>query len=174
MNYEAVWKVLSNMITELRRKGETIKPEIMTDLRSAKTLIEVWKADSTCTECVPKIETYLENVESSLMLIAYEKFGVEFAEEWMKKLKEAREKTQLELKPKEQLQSIPKGKKWIRIQISMETPEKMIRELTKEHKLKYKKQENGYILVYGEEEKIKALLQDVAKNLRIRQKSVRA
>jgi len=63
MDHEEVWKVLNDLIIEFRKKGETVPPEVMADLRAAKTLIHVLKADPTKKENVPTIEMYLGNVE---------------------------------------------------------------------------------------------------------------
>jgi len=167
VDYEAVWKILEDIIKEFRRKGETIRPEVMNDLHSAKTLIQVWKVDPSSSECLPQIEIFLENVESALMLTVYEKFGEKSAEEWMKKLIEARKKAPAkeESTPahRKLFPSVPKGEIWVRIQVSAETPEKTIKELVKNHKLACEMQEDGYMLVFGEKEKLKAFLQKLAK-----------
>ena len=47
MSYEENWKVLADLLTELRKKGEKIPTHIMNDLRSAKTMIQILKADPT-------------------------------------------------------------------------------------------------------------------------------
>ena len=74
---------------ELQKKGEKIPPEIMDDLRSAKTIIQVLNADPTSTENNASADKYLRNVESYVILTA-EKFGTETVEDWLKKLKETK------------------------------------------------------------------------------------
>ena len=59
MGYEEVWKVLSDLITELRGKKVGIPNEIIKDLRSAKTMIKILKADPTHTENLLRTERYL-------------------------------------------------------------------------------------------------------------------
>lgn len=175
MDYEAVWKVLSDLITEFRRRGETINLQVMSDLHSAKTLIHVWKADPAKSDCLSQIEVFLENVESTLMLAAYEKFGTPFAEEWMQKLKQAREITSPKreeaqralMKP---FPIVPKGAKWVRIQVSAETPEKTVKELAANYELRCETQKDGFIIVSGTEKELKAFLQKFAEYFRASKK----
>ncbi len=96
MGHEEVWKTLNDLIIEFRKKDEIIPPEVMADLRAAKTLIHVLKADPTKIENVPTIEMYLGNVESHLIFEAQDKFGSDFVNHWMEKLREAREKPDVE------------------------------------------------------------------------------
>ena len=97
MSYEENWKVLADLLTELRKKGEKIPTDVMNDLRSAKTMIQILKADPTHIENIPRIETYLRNVESYAILMAQEKLGTGFVEQWLRKLEKAR-KTKIEEK----------------------------------------------------------------------------
>ena len=163
MGYGEAWKVLADLIVELRKKGETIPANVMNDLRSAKTMIQVFKADPTHVENIPRIETYLESVESHLFLVAEEKYGAKFVEEWMEKLSlarrqvEEREETASKFVP-----GLPRGKHWVRVQISKDTLQKDIKRLAKEEKLSYKMQKNGYMLVYGNIESIKSFVKTLA------------
>lgn len=170
MGHEEIWKTLNDLIIEFRKKGETIPPEVMADLRAAKTLIHVLKADQTKKENVPTIETYLGNVESHLIFAAQAKFGSEFANRWMKKLREAREKPDVKV-PAETaskfVPGLPKGQRWVRVQVSKETPKEEIEELAKESGLACKMQDDGYMLVYGEEDKLKRFIKRAAAKLRV-------
>jgi len=92
MGHKNTWDILNELITEFRRKGETIPPEVMADLRAAKTMINVLNADPTKKENVSSIEKYLRNVESHLIFAAQTKFGSEFMNRWMDRFREAWEK----------------------------------------------------------------------------------
>ena len=85
MNYEETWKVLADLFTDLKQKGENIPTHIMEDLRSAKTMIQILKSDPTHVENLPRIETYLGNVESYLIFSVNNKSGKKNAEQWLKK-----------------------------------------------------------------------------------------
>jgi len=165
MSYDEVWKTLADLITEFRKKGESIPSNVMEDLRAAKTMIQVLKADPTHTENVPSIEMYLGNVESYLMFEAQKKFGSEFMEEWLHKIKEARETKAIGEKPEPSskfVPGLPRGQKWVRVQVSKETPEKEIKKLAEATGLSFKVQKDGYMLVYGNGEKLKLFVKKVA------------
>lgn len=171
MGYEEAWKVLADLVTELRRKGETIPPNVMNDLRSAKTMIQILKADPTHVENLPRIEMYMENVESHLVFTVQEKFGSDYAEQWMKKLEKARRTREEEEKAATRfVPGLPRGKHWVRVQISQDMPENDIKRLAKENRLSTKMQKNGYMLVYGDVEKVKLFVKKMAEELRVERK----
>jgi len=171
MGYGEVWKILDDLIIEFRKRGETIPPNVIEDLRAGKTMIQVLKADPTRAENIPSIETYLTNVESYLVFRAHQKFGAEFAENWMKKLRDARKTTYMgEEKAWEPsskfVPGLPRNKKWVRVQVSAETPKNEITKLAAECGLSTKMQTDGYMLVYGEGEKLKLFVQKTGDRLR--------
>ena len=168
MSYEENWKVLADLLTELRKKGEKIPTDIMNDLRSAKTMIQILKADPTHIENIPRIETYLRNVESHAIFTAQKKLGTEFVELWLRKLEKAK---RIKIEEKEEVSprfvpGLPRDKKWVRVQISKDTPKEDVERLAKENKLSCKMQKNGYMLVYGNEESIKSLVKKMAEKFR--------
>lgn len=165
MGYNWVWKTLADLITEFRRRGESIPSDVMEDLRAAKTMIQVLRADPTRMENVPSIELYLGNVESYLIFEAQKKFGSKFVEEWLRKIKEAREIRALGEKPEPSskfVPGLPRGQKWVRIQVSKKTPERAIKRLAEDTGLYFKVQTDGYILVYGNDEKLKLFVKKAA------------
>ena len=167
MGYGEAWKVLADLIVELRKKGEVIPANVMNDLKSAKTMIQVYKADITHIENIPQIEKYLESVESYLFSVTEEKYGAKFFEEWMEKLSQARRKVEeTEETVSKFVPGLPRGKHWVRIQISKDTPRKEIERLAKEEKLSCKMQKNGYMLVYGDIESIKSFVKTLAEKMR--------
>jgi len=168
MGHDKVWKTLADLITEFRGRGKSIPSNVMEDLRAAKTMIEILRADPSRVENVPSIELYLGNVESYLMFEAQKKFGSEFVEEWLHKIKEARETKVVgeKLEPSSKfVPGLPRGQKWVRVQVSKETPEKEIKKLASETGLYFKVQRNGYMLVYGDGEKLKLFIKKAAEKL---------
>ena len=168
MGYKENWKVLADLLTELRKKGERIPSHVMNDVRSAKTMIQILKADPTHIENIPRIETYLRTVESYVISRAQEKLGTEFAEKWLRKLEKAR-KTKIKEKKETTLKFVsgfPRNKKWVRVQISKDTSRKETERLAKENKLSFKMQRNGYMLVYGNGKSIKSFVKKMAEELR--------
>jgi len=170
MGYEGLWKVLEDLLAELQGRGEAIPSEIIGDLRSAKTLIQILKADPTHTEYLPEIEAYLGSVEAYIVFKMKEKIGPQYADECIRKIGEARRRV-----PKEEeaqalrfVPGLPRDRPWIRIQVSKETPRGEIEKLAEEKGLEYKMQDNGYIIIYGDGEKIKALVKKLAERLKLR------
>ena len=175
MNYEQKWKILDELVMELQKRGERIPTEITNDLRSAKTIIQVLKADPTITENISRIEAFMISVETYIVLTA-EKLEKENIEKWLRKL-QAPKNTETK-KPEAHSRFIPgfpRSKNLVRIQISKETPLEYIKKLAKENKIYCKKQENKHVIVYGRQENIKSFVKAIAKELqssRISKKSV--
>jgi hypothetical protein len=166
MSYEEKWKNLADLLTELQERGEKIPADVINDLRSANTMIQVLKADPTHTENISKIDTYMRSVES-YVIFAAEKLGTETVEAWLKKLKDTKT-----VKKKDRAAGsrfslgVPRNKSWMRIKISDDTPLEDVKNLVKESKLSCKMQENGYILVYGNENNIKSFVRIMAEQFR--------
>jgi len=89
MTYLPVWKVLEEALTEYRRKGVTVPPEITSHLRSARMLINVLKIDMKGIETGQEIEKHLLNVESFILSEGQKRFGTEYVQKWLNKLDEA-------------------------------------------------------------------------------------
>jgi len=172
MGYGEVWKILDNLVIEFRKRGESIPANVIEDLRAAKTMMEVLKADPAHTENIPAIEMYLGNVESYLIFTGHQKFGDEFEERWMDKLREARktirggEVEEAGESSSKFVAGLPRGKKWVRIQVSAETPKTEIKRLATECGLWTKMQSDGFLLVYGEDENVKQFVQKTGEKLR--------
>ena len=167
MSYDEQWKVLADLLIELQKRGVNIPADVMNDLRSAKTIIQVLKADPTHIESISRIDTYLRSVESFAILTA-EKLGTKIVEEWLKKIKETK-------RVKDQkrgntvtkfIPGVPRDKSWIRIQISEDTPQENVEKLVKSSKLSHKMQKNGHMLIYGNEENIKIFVKRMGEQFR--------
>ena len=167
MTYEETWKVLSDLLVELRKRGETIPTDVVEDLRSAKTMIQVLKADPSHIENIPKIETFLGKVESRLALLAQEKFGSGFVDKWMVRLDVARRAMAKEREvPPRFVSGLPRGEHWVRVKISKDTPREDVEKLAEEKNLSHKMQKNGYMLVSGDSARIKSFVKTMAERFR--------
>lgn len=165
MSYNKKWKVLADLLAELQESGGKIPADVINDLRSAKTMIQVLKADPAHTENVFQIETYLRNVEA-YAIPTFEKHGKEKVEEWLKKLEEPKRIENNEKKDEYRFVKVPRDNDWMRIQISEDIPGEEIKNLVKEKGLSYRIQKKGYMLVYGNREDIKALVKKLAEQFR--------
>ncbi|UCC57675.1 MAG: DUF2096 family protein [Candidatus Bathyarchaeum sp.] len=167
MSYEEKWKVLADLLIELQERAEKIPADVMHDLRSAKTMIQVLKADPTHIESISRIDTYLRRVESYAIFTA-EKHGTEIVEEWLKKLKMEKrgEKKEKKEAASRFIPGVPRDKNWVRIQVSEDIPPEDIKKLVEASNLSCKTQKNGYILVYGSRENIKSFVKGMAEKFR--------
>ncbi|MGC8997794.1 MAG: DUF2096 family protein [Candidatus Bathyarchaeia archaeon] len=163
MGYLAVWKVLEEMVTDLKKKGATVPANILNDLRYARTLINVLKADPTRLETSQKIEEYLNNIEAYLISEG-QKFGDKYVEGWVKKLKEASRKIFEEGGEEETrfVPGLPREQRWIRIKPSEDMPVEALKTLANELNLSFKVQSDGCLLVYGEDEHLKDFVKKMA------------
>jgi hypothetical protein len=168
LDYEAAWELISNLIAELRKSGETIPMKVMSDLRAAKTMMEVYKVDKSHSENFQRIEEYLTNLETCLVPIANRKFGKEYIDMWLKKLEEThRQFPKGELGPSKRFPvGVPRESKWIRIEASEKIATEKIKHLARQIGLKSKIQTDGCALVFGEEQKLKQFVKNLAELLR--------
>ncbi len=166
MSYEEKWKILDDLLIELQERDEKIPKDVMNDLRSAKTMIQINRADPTRIENISRIDTYLRSVESYGILTA-EKYGTNLVEEWLKKLKEIKEVKAKKKKISSRfISGVPRGKNWVRIEISEGISSEEIRKLVNESDISYQIKENGYIFVYGKGENIKSFMKRMKEKLR--------
>jgi len=162
MNYDEKWRILADFLTELKEKGKKTPIEIMNDLRSAKTVIQVLKADPTCIETGSRIEKYLRNIESYAISTG-EGIDKSIAEKWLRKLKDIKIKKPEKIAGEKSkfIPGIPRNENWVRIKIIDDVPSKNLKKIAKENNLTYKTQKNGYVIVHGDSKKIKQLIKTV-------------
>jgi len=168
MSYEEKWKVLADLLIELQKRGEKIPADVINDLRSAKTILQVLKADPTHIENISRIDTYLRNVES-YAIFTTERLETENVEDWLKKIEETKRvknKEKRDVAPRF-IHGVPRDKRWIRIHISEDMPQEDVKKLVKEIRLSHKIQKNGYLLIYGNEEKIKSFIKRMTERFRV-------
>jgi hypothetical protein len=161
MGYSSAWQVLENMIADFRKRGINVPEEVMTNLKSAKTMIKILKADPSRGETLQKIEEYLGNVEYYLVSEGQKTLGEQYVNEWLKRLEEANRKTDEEEEPKF-VTGLPHEGKWIRIKPSAELNLEEIKKSAEELNLSYDMQNDGYLLVHGADECIKDFIKKIA------------
>ncbi|MGA3193044.1 MAG: DUF2096 family protein [Candidatus Bathyarchaeia archaeon] len=163
MGYVAVWKALEQMVTDFRKKELKVPTEIMNDLKNAKTLIKILKAEPTRGENVQKIERCLENVESYLISEGQREFGIEYADKWLERLDKANKEI-LDEEDKETrfIPGLPRHRKWIRVTSSADLPLEKLTAIADQMNLSYNVHKNGSLLVYGEDQNIKDFVKKMA------------
>jgi hypothetical protein len=165
MGYEAVWKVLEEIIIELRKKGVATPQRVMNDLKSAKVLMKIMDAsEKDRGETAPKIEQYLGSVEAYLVTEAQKTFAPARIDKWLRRLEEASCDTcqtcgvERERKEKEEakfITGVPRDQKWIRVEPLAKLPLEKLKDLAEKQQLSSRLEEDGRLLVYGKAEDIK-------------------
>ncbi|MEM2937310.1 MAG: DUF2096 family protein [Candidatus Bathyarchaeia archaeon] len=163
MGYLAVWKVLEEMIIDFRKRGIVVPADVIGDLKYARTLINVLKADPSSLETGRRVEEYLRNVESYLISEGIEKLGNKYVDEWLKQLDEASKKVfDDEGEEVRFIHGVPRDKRWIRVKPSDDMPIEMLKALAGELNLSFNVQKDGCLIVYGEEEYVKDFVKKMA------------
>ena len=157
---------MADLIRDLKIKGVPIPPNIMSDLRLIKSMIEILKIDRSNTDVIGRIEECMNNLESQLIPMADEYFGREYAEALMDRIAEARRSKFSEPELEIRLRiGAPRDKDWIRIKPTDMTPPNMIRELCERFGLKHEAQSDGYVLISGDKESIKRFIRETARRI---------
>jgi hypothetical protein len=159
MGYTATWRILEDIIIELRKKGVTIPPNIMTDLKSAKLMINISQAEGSTGEVTQKVEEYLANVEGYLITEAEKTFGSERVDEWLRRLEAAIcEVCEVNEQEDKFILGVPRDQKWIRVEPIQSLPPERLKQLAQELNLTVNSQNDGRLVVYGQPEGIKEFL----------------
>lgn len=172
MGLEEQWKVFSDLILLLRKKGTEIPKEVMKDLHSAKIMISLLgKKGSDESETMQRIETYLSSVEGFLYYAAEEKLGKSVAAEWMERISRARrtpgEETKATPTRGKFIAGLRRGEGWVRIEEYNSSLSDAIKTIAREEGLEVTSEPSGHMLIRGDGERIRQAMK------RIRQKARR-
>lgn len=168
MEYEYVWAVLEAIVVELKKKRVTVLPELVDDLKSAQTLIKIHRTDPTALDVAAEIERYLETVEANLIYLARSDVGDAYADACVQRLHEARLKGLRETVtvPSTFVTGVPKGAHWIRLKVSGLLDDNEVDALVEQLALSRTVQADGFLLIHGTEENVKAFIKEVGEKIR--------
>jgi len=165
MGYEAVWKVLEEIVIELRKKDLETPSNVMNDLKSAKILMKVLEAsESDRGETAPKIEQYLGSVEAYLVTEAQKTFPPARIDAWLRRIEEANcdicqtctaETAKTEKTETHFITGIPLDQKWIRGKPLTNLPAGKLKQLAEESSLSVREEQDGHLIIHGKPESIK-------------------
>lgn len=168
MNYEHIWKVLEALIVEFSKKGIKVPQKYVEDLKSAQTFIKIHNTEPTDSNVMTEIERYIDTVEINLLSLAETKLGAKYADECMRRIYDARMKGvdgKISI-PSKFVAGVPKEDHWVRIQVTDLLTADELDELLSTYQLASKPQENGYLLIHGTKENVKALIRAMGQKLR--------
>lgn len=155
MGYLDTWNVLEEMIADFRRRRQSVPTRIMNDLKSAKTMIRILRADVNCGEAAQKIDGYLGSVESYLVSEGEKTFGAAYAEEWLERLGEAGRRPTREEEATRFVSGLPREHSWIRVRPSDELSIERLETLAEVSSLSFRIQDDGSLLVFGREDRVR-------------------
>lgn len=165
MGYDSVWKVLEEIVIELRKKGEEPPPNVMKDFKSAKILIKVLDASETDHgETAPKVEQYLGSVEAYLVTEAQKKFPPTRIDTWLKRIEEASYSTCQTCNVKSEkteegetkfITGVPRDQKWIRVKPLINLSAERLNQLAEKANLSFREEKDGYLIIHGNSDNIK-------------------
>jgi hypothetical protein len=155
LGYADTWKILEEMVADFRKKGRPVPTRIMNDLKSARTMIRILKADPNCGETIQKIEGYLGSVESYLVSEGEKAFGKTYAEEWLRRLGNESRRFSEEKEEIRFVLGLPREHGWVCVKPSAELTTDVLKAMVADLTLSYKTQDDGSLLVCGKRERIR-------------------
>jgi hypothetical protein len=163
MSSMATWKILEDMTLKLRRKGVEIPANIINDLRSAKSMLEISTAEKGSGDFLAKIQECTDNVEAFLTAQVEKTFGVKAADDFLKQLEDSSCPTCQTGQPTRKTENkfvsgVPRDQKWIRVEPIDGLSDEKLRQMAQEQNLSVSPQEDGKLVVYGKPEDIKAFV----------------
>jgi hypothetical protein len=160
MDYAAKWKVLEDLMINLRKNGVEVPPNIIGDFQSSKAMIEIGAAGDSKEDATAKLEEVLANLESYLVAEAQKVLGVQAVDRWFRLLDEASLPTcgaRVE-KKKTFVTGVPRDQKWVRVEPLANLPTERLLQIAKESTLSVNQQKDGRLVVYGQQEGIRIFL----------------
>jgi hypothetical protein len=168
LSHVAKSKIIEEIIIELRKKNLEIPASVMSNLKSARTLMKIERADPRSKgETEPKIDVYLSSVEAYVMTEASKQFGAEKVEKWMAALDLASCETCVTVvEEKEEMRfipGVPRDQKWIRVEPIASLPLEKLEQMANESKLGFRREKDGHLIVYGSDEAVKGFVKKMTK-----------
>jgi hypothetical protein len=161
-------RLLEEIIIELRRKGLQIPANVMSDLKSARTLMKINETDSRGrAETEPKIDIYIGNVEAYVVSEASKFFSTDKVEKWLTELDIAACDSCVKVEGQEEkmrmIPGVPRDQKWIRAEPIESLPIEKLEQMAKEDGLSYRREKDGRLIVYGADKAVKGFIKKISK-----------
>jgi hypothetical protein len=160
------WKLLEDMILELKKAGVAIPPKVIEDLRGAKSMLKLSCMEGSQGEVLQKAEEYLANVEAYAVTEGQKAFGDDKVDGWLRRLEDANVEVCAEPTASQDkfVVGVPRDQKWVRVEPMGEWTADKIGKIAKELSLQVKPQADGKLVVHGQPENLKAFFKEMAAN----------
>lgn len=158
----ASWKLLEDMMLDLKKSGTNIPDKVIEDLRSAKSMIKIGCMPDS-GDAIQKAEELMGNVEAFVVTEGQRVFGDEKVDGWLRQLgatnvevcETCRKSAVVEDKF---VTGVPRDQKWVRIEPMGDITAEKVMLIAKEQNLQVRKQPDGKLVVYGQPETLKVFL----------------
>ena len=156
----ASWKLLEEMIIELKKKNVAVPENIMGDLRSAKSMIKLHCTQAIgAGDVIEKAEELTANVEAYLVTEGQKVLGPEKVDSWLIRLEQANlEACEAPKSDDKFVTGVPRDQKWVRVEPIDTLSTERIQQIAKEQNLTVNPQKDGRLVVFGQPESIKEFL----------------
>ncbi|MDR1992955.1 MAG: DUF2096 family protein [Nitrososphaerota archaeon] len=155
----ASWKLLEELMLELKKSGAIIPPKVIDDLRTIKSMTGL-----ACMRCsddvIAKTVGLFSAVESYLVTESQKRFDAQRVDCWLRRLEVANSETRLvsETVKTTFVAGVPKDMHWFRIEPVGALSADQIKQLSKEQDLWVESQTDGRLVVYGSSKNLKLFI----------------
>jgi hypothetical protein len=168
MSHVAKSKILEEIIVQLRKTGLEIPANVMSDLKAARTLMIVEKADAKNRgDPQPRIDQYIGSVEAYIISEAEKRFPPEQIERWLTALDLASCDTCVTINsPKKDMRMIPgvpRDQKYLRVEPIAAFPIEKLEQMASETNLSFRRDEDGHLIVFGADKDIKDFIKKMTR-----------
>ncbi len=152
----AYWKLLEEMTLQLKKKDVVIPENIMSDLRSAKSMIKLHCVQSSgAGDVIQKAEELTANVEAYLVTEGQKVLGPEKVDSWLVRLEEANAEACEEKKIGDKfVTGVPRDQKWVRVEPINALPTERILQIANEQSLMVNPQKDGRLMQFLDKQRV--------------------
>jgi hypothetical protein len=160
----ASWKLLEDLMLEIKKVGVVVPVKVVEDLRSAKSMKQLtYTEGSGHGDVLQKADEYLANVEAYVITEGQAVFGSEKVDGWLRRLEEASAQVCEDSALHDKfVAGVPRDQKWVRIEPMGDLTADKVTATAEEFSLQVKTQQDGKLVVYGCPENLKAYLKKMA------------
>ncbi len=165
-NYYAIWRVLEELLGNLKERDVEIPADFLTKLKAVHGNINILKADPTYEDTMKMVEEQLNNLEGQLVYLAENRVGPDYADNWIARIKKARESEPEVSRAKPFSPGVPRADYWIRLTLGEVIRGEEIKEMASNLGLSIKEEDPDTVIVHGEEAKVKSLVKNMTAKMR--------
>jgi len=163
-NYHAAAGVMDELMLELIEKGLAIPKNVADDLKTGRSLTNIWLRQPDDADIEMKTVAILQNAEINLLSLAETGVSAEYANAWQEKINKAYREAVSEAVPESPskfVTGVPKEDYWVRIKMNELAAVPELDALFDKFSLSSVTQEDDWRLIHGRKEDVSAFLAEV-------------